>query len=146
MSSQIQGLRSQAESNIATAVGQANTALQSIAKLNSQIAQGSAAGQSVADLQDIRDTAVATLSQLMGVKTLTHSDGTIAVFTTGGQLLLDKSPVTLSFDQHTNMDASSSYSTDPMQRSTSTHLHGSASLPQYDGYANGVLHLLYSPA
>ncbi|MDR3500558.1 MAG: flagellar hook-associated protein FlgK [Parvibaculum sp.] len=120
MSSQIQGLRSQAESNIATAVGQANTALQSIAKLNSQIAQGSAAGQSVADLQDIRDTAVATLSQLMGVKTLTHSDGTIAVFTTGGQLLLDKSPVTLSFDQHTNMDASSSYSTDPSQRTVGT--------------------------
>ena len=32
----------------------------------------------------------------------------------------------------------SSYTTDPLQRSTSTHLHGSASLPQYDGYASDV--------
>ncbi len=30
------------------------------------------------------------------------------------------------------------YTTDPLLRSTSTHLHGSASLPQYDGYASDV--------
>ncbi|MGL4742773.1 MAG: multicopper oxidase family protein [Dermatophilaceae bacterium] len=30
------------------------------------------------------------------------------------------------------------YSSDPMDRWTSTHLHGSASLPQYDGYASDV--------
>ena len=30
------------------------------------------------------------------------------------------------------------YTTDPWQRSTSTHLHGSASMPQYDGYASDV--------
>jgi spore coat protein A len=28
------------------------------------------------------------------------------------------------------------YTNDPMQRSTSTHLHGSASMPQFDGYAS----------
>jgi FtsP/CotA-like multicopper oxidase with cupredoxin domain len=32
----------------------------------------------------------------------------------------------------------SKYTSDPLQRSTSTHLHGSASLPQYDGYASDV--------
>jgi spore coat protein A, manganese oxidase len=32
----------------------------------------------------------------------------------------------------------SRYTSDPMQRSTSTHLHGSASLPQYDGYASDI--------
>src|SRR4051794_6544735 len=30
----------------------------------------------------------------------------------------------------------SKYTSDPLQRSTSTHLHGSASLPQFDGYAS----------
>ena len=30
------------------------------------------------------------------------------------------------------------YTTDPLLRSTSTHLHGSASLPQYDGYASDL--------
>lgn len=32
----------------------------------------------------------------------------------------------------------SAYTSDPMKRSTSTHLHGSASLPQFDGYASDV--------
>ncbi|MCW2822130.1 MAG: bilirubin oxidase [Marmoricola sp.] len=32
----------------------------------------------------------------------------------------------------------SRYTSNPLQRSTSTHLHGSASLPQYDGYASDV--------
>ncbi len=32
----------------------------------------------------------------------------------------------------------SRYTSDPLRRSTSTHLHGSASLPQYDGYASDV--------
>ncbi len=32
----------------------------------------------------------------------------------------------------------SRYTSDPWQRSTSTHLHGSCSLPQYDGYASDI--------
>ena len=34
--------------------------------------------------------------------------------------------------------APSPYTTDPLQRWTSTHLHGSASLPQFDGYASDI--------
>ena len=30
------------------------------------------------------------------------------------------------------------YSRDPMQRTTSTHLHGSATMPQFDGYASDI--------
>ena len=37
-----------------------------------------------------------------------------------------------------NVKMPSAYTTDPYQRSTSTHLHGSSSLPQYDGYASDV--------
>ena len=37
-----------------------------------------------------------------------------------------------------NAPMPSSYTRDPWQRSTSTHLHGSASLPQFDGYASDV--------
>lgn len=37
-----------------------------------------------------------------------------------------------------NAAVPSRYSNDPMDRWTSTHLHGSASLPQYDGYASDV--------
>src|SRR3954452_3002840 len=37
-----------------------------------------------------------------------------------------------------NAKVPSPYTSDPLQRSTSTHLHGSASLPQYDGYASDI--------
>lgn len=37
-----------------------------------------------------------------------------------------------------NVPMPSRYTSNPWQRSTSTHLHGSASLPQYDGYASDV--------
>jgi spore coat protein A len=37
-----------------------------------------------------------------------------------------------------NVPMPSPYTSDPWQRSTSTHLHGSASLPQFDGYASDV--------
>ena len=37
-----------------------------------------------------------------------------------------------------NVKMPSSYTSDPWQRTTSTHLHGSASLPQFDGYASDI--------
>ncbi|NUR08443.1 MAG: multicopper oxidase domain-containing protein [Nocardioidaceae bacterium] len=37
-----------------------------------------------------------------------------------------------------NVPMPSRYTNDPNQRSTSTHLHGSASLPQFDGYASDI--------
>jgi FtsP/CotA-like multicopper oxidase with cupredoxin domain len=37
-----------------------------------------------------------------------------------------------------NAPMPSQYTSNPLQRSTSTHLHGSASLPQFDGYASDV--------
>jgi FtsP/CotA-like multicopper oxidase with cupredoxin domain len=37
-----------------------------------------------------------------------------------------------------NVAVPARYTSDPWQRSTSTHLHGSASLPQYDGYASDI--------
>ncbi|MDO8288988.1 MAG: flagellar hook-associated protein FlgK [Parvibaculum sp.] len=120
MSSQLQGMRLEAEQNIATSVDTANKALQSIAELNNQIAQRRATNVSVADLQDQRDMAVDKLSTLMDIKAVQRDDGTIAVFTGGGQLLLDKQAVNLTFDERTSLDANSSYSVDPAERTVGT--------------------------
>lgn len=120
MTKQVQGLRLQAEQSISSGIDTANTQLQTIADLNNQIAQRKATNMSVADLQDQRDQAVNTLSTLMDVKTVARDDGTIAVFTGGGQLLLDKQPVKLSFDEHTSIDATSSYNIDPTKRTVGT--------------------------
>jgi len=120
MSSQLQSMRLEAEQNISTSVDTANKALQTIADLNNQIAQRRATNVSVADLQDQRDVAVNTLSTLMDIKAVQRDDGTVAVFTGGGQLLLDKQPVNLTFDEHTSIDATSSYSIDPNERTVGT--------------------------
>ena len=120
MTKQVQGLRLQAEQSISSGIDTANTQLQTIADLNNQIAQRKATNMSVADLQDQRDQAVNTLSTLMDVKTVARDDGTIAVFTGGGQLLLDKQPVKLSFDERTSIDATSSYNIDPAKRTVGT--------------------------
>lgn len=120
MSKQLQDMRLEAEQNISTAVDTANTQLQAIADLNNQIAQRRATNVSVADLQDKRDMAIDKLSTLMDIKAVQRDDGTVAIFTGGGQLLLDKQPVTLSFDERTSIDATSSYSIDPNERTVGT--------------------------
>ncbi|MGV8996831.1 MAG: flagellar hook-associated protein FlgK [Parvibaculaceae bacterium] len=120
MSQQLQSMRLEAEQNISTSVDTANKALQSIADLNNQIAQRRATNVSVADLQDQRDIAIDSLSKLMDIKSVQRDDGTVAVFTGGGQLLLDKQPVNLTFDEHTSLDATSSYNVDPTKRTVGT--------------------------
>lgn len=120
MSQQLQGMRLEAEQNISTSVDTANTQLKTIADLNNQIAQRQATNVSVADLQDQRDAAIDKLSTLMDIKAVPHDDGTVAVFTGGGQLLLDKQPVKLTFDEHTSIDAKSSYNIDPSKRTVGT--------------------------
>lgn len=120
MSSSLQGMRLEAERNISSAVTSANSLLKTVADLNLQIAQRQASNISTADLQDQRDNAVDSLSKLMDIKTVQRDDGTIAIFTGGGQLLLDKQAVKLTFDEHTSLDANSAYNIDPSKRTVGT--------------------------
>ena len=60
-----------------------------------------------------------------------HHDSPIIVNQTN---LLHRPPAA----PYQNAAMPSKYTADPLQRSTSTHLHGSASLPQYDGYASDI--------
>ena len=105
----IQAMRLEAERNIAAGVEQANALLNTIASVNNQIASRQAGSLSIGDLQDQRDMAIDELSRLMDVKVVNRDDGTATVFTSGGQLLLDRTPVELTFDEHTQMDPTSTY-------------------------------------
>lgn len=109
MSDTIQDMRLEAERNIAAGVEQANALLQTIAAVNNQISQRQAGSMSVGDLQDKRDMAIDELSRLMDVKVVNRDDGTVTIFTSGGQLLLDRTPVELTFDERTQIDATSTY-------------------------------------
>ena len=89
LSSGIQTLRQNTDGQIATDVGTVNTALNTIAQLNGQIAQLQALGQSAAALQDQRDQALTQVAQYVGVTSYTRPDGTLEVMTTQGQTLVD---------------------------------------------------------
>ena len=119
LSQDVQSLRTQTEAGLAAAVQEANSLLQSIAGLNQDIAIAFGGG-SVADLQDQRDLRIDQLAQLMDIRVAEGDRGTAKIFTTGGDLLLDGTPVRLNFDSRGTLSANSQYSTDPLQRSVGT--------------------------
>jgi len=79
--------RQTAESNIVSEVATVNTTLGTIGSLSSQIMELQANGQSTADLENQRDAAVQSLSQMVGVQTLAQPNGDMLVMTTGGTML-----------------------------------------------------------
>ncbi|MGH6720251.1 MAG: flagellar hook-associated protein FlgK [Alphaproteobacteria bacterium] len=101
----VQTLRGEADRQIADAVGEANQHLRSIFDLNRMIAQANATGQDVPDLMDRRDQAVLALAELIGVSTFERDSGAIAVFTTGGQALIDAELRQLSYSPTATVQA-----------------------------------------
>lgn len=108
-SSGIQKLRSDADKDIASSIGDVNTDLQQIADLNAQIKQTAAAGQSTADLEDQRNTALQDLASRMNISYFTASNGDLQIYTTSGQTLVDSSAHTISYTAAANVTASTTY-------------------------------------
>ena len=71
----LQKLRANADQDIASSVGDINSDLQQISDLNKQIKQEAAAGQSTADLEDQRNSALQDLASMMNVSYFTASNG-----------------------------------------------------------------------
>ena len=80
----VQTLRSNVEQDISTSAAQANTDLQQIAAINTQLQGLSTTDPSVAALADQRDNAINDLSKLMDVRAVTSGNNQINVFTTSG--------------------------------------------------------------
>ena len=108
-SSSIQTLRSNADQQIGTAVDAVNSDLATIKDLNSQIVKSTAAGESTADLEDKRNSALQDLSSYMGVNYSVTSSGAMQIYTASGQTLLDSSVHALSFTTAAKVTAASSY-------------------------------------
>lgn len=107
LSSGIQDLRSDADSAIATTVDEVNTLLEEIDGLNDQIVSGQG---DVTSLEDARDTALQSLSGLVGVSSYTDSSGRMNVYS-GGQMLVGATASTLSFTSSGSVSAESIYPT-----------------------------------
>ena len=79
--------RQDAQNAIVSEVGTINADLGTIGGLSNQIVAGKAAGQSTADLENQRDTAISNLSQLVGVNVLQQANGDVLLTTTSGVTL-----------------------------------------------------------
>ncbi|WP_407178851.1 flagellar hook-associated protein FlgK [Bradyrhizobium sp. STM 3562] len=108
-SSGIQNLRSNADQDIASSVQSINSDLKQIADLNKEIKQEAAAGQSTADLEDQRNSALQDLASMMNVNYYTTSSGDLQVYTTSGQPLVDSTAHTLSYTTASNVTAATTY-------------------------------------
>jgi flagellar hook-associated protein 1 len=106
----IQTLRSNADQDIASSVTSINSDINQISDLNLQIKRMAAAGQSTADLEDQRNSALQDLSSYMNVSYYTASNGDLQVYSSSGQALVDSSAHTLSYKASSNVTASTSYS------------------------------------
>ncbi len=114
---QIQSARGQADTQIASDVQSANTLLQNIASLNTQISAGMAAGSDVTAAQTQQTTDIQSLSKLIDVKTSTNSNGSINLSTTSGlSLVASANAVTLSYQAAGNVNANTAFS--PIQVTT----------------------------
>ena len=93
----IQAARSQADADIATQVQQLNAALGRAAKLNGQIQAGLGAGQDTSALQDQRQQTIDQIAQIVPLREVAQNNGAVALYTTGGAVLLDGRPSVFGF-------------------------------------------------
>lgn len=97
LSDGIQELRGAADQSIEDSVAAVNDTLGSIAGFNDQIAAAQARGDSTADLEDQRNTALQTLAAQMDVSYYVNSDNQMRISTSSGTTLLSSSVHALSY-------------------------------------------------
>ncbi len=85
----IQTLREEADAEIATTVERANALLVQVDDLNTAVTETRNRGGDVSGLLDLRQSAVDELSEIVPVRSVPRDQGTIALFTSGGAILLD---------------------------------------------------------
>lgn len=108
-SSGIQKLRSNADQDISSSIDDVNSDLQNIAALNAEIKQTAATGQSTADLEDQRNTALQDVASKMNVSYYTALNGDLQIYTTTGQALVDSSAHKISYTAAANVSSSTTY-------------------------------------
>lgn len=89
VSETIQTERANADRAISKDVSRLNAGLEQVAALNKQIVSLSAQGKDISSLADARQAVIDGLADIVPIKEVPREDGRIALFTTGGAILLD---------------------------------------------------------
>ncbi|MBO6825270.1 MAG: flagellar hook-associated protein FlgK [Sneathiella sp.] len=89
---QIQSLRKEADTHIASEIETVNAAILRIHELNKEISSATISEKPTGELEDKRDQAIDEISKIMDVKTYPQGNNSVAVVTNAGQQLLDFTP------------------------------------------------------
>lgn len=95
----VQSARQTADTRIAAEVEVLNTSLSRIDALNDRIAADRAAGADISALLDQRQQLVDRIATIVPVREVARDQDRIALYTTGGAILLQDSPARLDFDR-----------------------------------------------
>lgn len=120
MSQDVQILRTEAEQGIAGSVRTINDALQRIEEINTTILSVAGNSEVPADLLDERDRNIDLLAKEIDIQVIEQSDASVSIFTNSGISLFDGQAAQLNFDQKASLNALSTYSTDPNERTVGT--------------------------
>src|SRR5262249_15131770 len=120
MTADLQSLRADAESGIASAVASANEAITKIADLNAQLAGHDISNASDAALADQRAMLIDQLSELMDIRVVQGNQGELNIFTNSGLQLVGNGAAQLAFDARGTITATSQWDADPTQRTLGT--------------------------
>lgn len=93
----IQDLREDADRTISAEVDRLNASLVQISDLNAEILRLRATDASYPDLLDRRQSLIDEISALVPIRQLPRDNGTVALYSMGGALLLDATPATFGF-------------------------------------------------
>ncbi len=102
LASQVSGLRDQVDQQVTTAVSGVNTLVKQIYDLNAQIANTQVSNDDSSALLDQRDTALQSLAQLVGIRTVQQPNGGVTVMTEDGVNLVGDSYAQLSYTPGAN--------------------------------------------
>lgn len=120
MSQDVQILRTEAEQGIAGSVRTINDALQRIEDINTTILSVAGNSEVPADLLDERDRNIDLLARELDIQVIEQTDASVSIFTNSGISLFDGQAAVLNFDQKASLNALSSYSPIPSERSVGT--------------------------
>ena len=109
MSTTIQELRRQADSEISDIATLINQKVANIGDLNDKIVRNGAVNLDTTDLRDQRDAAIDKLSELVDIRYFFRGDGDVVVFTSGGRTLVDSLPVTLTHTPASSVTATTTH-------------------------------------
>jgi flagellar hook-associated protein 1 FlgK len=120
MTTDIQGMRGDAELGLSDSVQQANQAMQRIAQINQQLGTANPGDATTAGLLDQRDRYIDQLAQMMDINVVQGDHNQVTVFTHSGIQLVGIAASTLAFDAQGSMNATAHWSADPTERTVGT--------------------------